>query len=411
MSCSHGLIDLDQSVTWHDLEVEPAELRLDPTLICGQAFRWKRVSLSNGLPTFVNTLWSRVVYVQQTPTTVLFHGCRYHTSINNSNNDDNDIEELRSHLRAYFQLDTVSLKELYAGWSKVDANFAKLTKPSSKDARSRFDGIRIMQQDPVECLFAFICSANNNISRITNMVNALATNYGTPITKPSDSESTEAVLVGHCFPTVEQLAVDGVEENLRKLGFGYRAKYIADTAKLLVSEHAPSASEWLLSLRSKPYDECRVALQKLVGVGPKVADCICLMSLDKHDAIPVDTHVWQIVVRDYKFKGGSGKTLTVSMHPLIRQALKDVFGVYCGWAQSVLFASDLKSLQENGTKNANDAKDNSAKVTATKKTKAKPVSSQPKSEEKASSNGKRLRQQLDDLSIQPLRRRSPRLAV
>jgi N-glycosylase/DNA lyase len=31
-------------------------------------------------------------------------------------------------------------------------------------------------------------------------------------------------------------------------------------------------------------------------VGPKVADCILLMSLDKMGAIPVDTHVWQVKI-------------------------------------------------------------------------------------------------------------------
>ena len=43
----------------------------------------------------------------------------------------------------------------------------------------------------------------------------------------------------------------------------------------------------------------------------KVADCACLMSLDKADAVPVDTHVWQIAKRDYKCAAGSAqKTLT-----------------------------------------------------------------------------------------------------
>ena len=42
-----------------------------------------------------------------------------------------------------------------------------------------------------------------------------------------------------------------------------------------------------------------VALCSLYGVGPKVADCVCLMSLEKHDAIPVDTHMWQIAAREY----------------------------------------------------------------------------------------------------------------
>lgn len=31
----------------------------------------------------------------------------------------------------------------------------------------------------------------------------------------------------------------------------------------------------------------------------QVAACICLFALDKYEAIPVDTHVWQLAVRYY----------------------------------------------------------------------------------------------------------------
>lgn len=47
----------------------------------------------------------------------------------------------------------------------------------------------------------------------------------------------------------------------------------------------------------------------------KVADCVCLMSLDKAEAVPVDTHVWQIAKRDYSFAPGSGqKSITDKLH-------------------------------------------------------------------------------------------------
>lgn len=91
------------------------------------------------------------------------------------------------------------------------------------------------------------------------------------------------------FPQPEKLAEKGVEEKLRKLGFGYRAKYIHQTA-LTVSSKEPSPLAWLEGLRKLPYREAHDALLELSGVGPKVADCICLMSLDKKGAVPVDTH-------------------------------------------------------------------------------------------------------------------------
>lgn len=42
-------------------------------------------------------------------------------------------------------------------------------------------GARVLRQDPVECLFQFVCSSNNHISRIHGMVERLCRTYGTPL--------------------------------------------------------------------------------------------------------------------------------------------------------------------------------------------------------------------------------------
>lgn len=89
------------------------------------------------------------------------------------------------------------------------------------------------------------------------------------------------------FPPPEKLATAGVEQRLRDLGFGYRAKYIANTARIIANE---KSLEWLHGLRKEPYKVAHEALLQLSGVGPKVADCVCLMSMDKTEAVPVDTH-------------------------------------------------------------------------------------------------------------------------
>ena len=56
--------------------------------------------------------------------------------------------------------------------------------------------------------------------------------------------------------------------------------------------------EYFLHYKTIPY-QFFSALCQLPGVGAKVADCVCLMSLDKTEAVPVDTHMWQIAQRDY----------------------------------------------------------------------------------------------------------------
>lgn len=116
-------------------------------------------------------------------------------------------------------------------------------------------GIRMLRQDPVENLFSFICSSNNNISRISQMISKLCSHYGD--------------LVGHVegipfytFPHVDKMM--DIEDHLRELGFGYRAKYICQTAQLL---HIRGL-DWLYSLRDVSYDEAKTALLEFSGGTP-----------------------------------------------------------------------------------------------------------------------------------------------
>lgn len=92
----------------------------------------------------------------------------------------------------------------------------------------------------------------------------------------------------HSFPSPSKLAAHGVEQKLRDLGFGYRAKYLAGTAQALCALAKESLAiddtkptdvdqavyDYLLSLRTKSYSEAREALIKLPGIGPKVAEYV-----------------------------------------------------------------------------------------------------------------------------------------
>ena len=71
---------------------------------------------------------------------------------------------------------------------------------------------------PLECLISFICSSNNNISRITLMLDRLRSNYGEELYKHETLGSI------YSFPSTTRLA-EITESELRDLGFGYRGTY------------------------------------------------------------------------------------------------------------------------------------------------------------------------------------------
>lgn len=163
----------------------------------------------------------------------------------------------------------------------------------------------------------------------------------------------------HDFPTPEALSSDGVESHLRNLGFGYRAGYIARTART-ISVNKPQG--WLQSLcNNEPYTQnydqnltlingregyrnAHSQLLNLQGVGPKVADCVCLMGLGWGEAVPVDTHVLKIALRDYNFDKGRYKSLTKATYQAIGDLFRKLWGKEAGWAHSVLFAADLRTF-------------------------------------------------------------------
>lgn len=70
----------------------------------------------------------------------------------------------------------------------------------------------------------------------------------------------------------------GVEARLRDLGFGYRARFLQQSAKQILDTHE---TQWLDGLRNAPYVKAREALRTLPGVGTKVRseDPVCLWTL------------------------------------------------------------------------------------------------------------------------------------
>lgn len=324
-------------LVWRLIPLPQIELSLGRVLRCGQTFRWKNV----------NSVWSfttndQIVLLKQDPD-VLHFACVLREGQDSSSAFLKAYEKTHAFIQDYFNLD-VKLGELYQQWSEVELEYRAKSKA---DSFATFPGIRMLRQDPWETVILFICSSNNNVKRISKMCDSLCQEFGTYI---NDYE-------GHAyysFPQPDVLAAPDVEGKLRDLGFGYRARYINQTAKMFMDPEVPEISlATLHEQRLKSYDEAHEYLLQLSGVGPKVADCICLMALDKHDVVPVDTHVLQIATRDYKYKGP--KTMNKVSYHQVRLHLQKLFGKYAGWAQLVMFAADLSDLN-NGINQRDGAK-------------------------------------------------------
>lgn len=144
------------------------------------------------------------------------------------------------------------------------------------------------------------------------------------------------------FPDLSQLAQNGVEEKLRTLGFGYRAKYIQKSAEEIV---AKGGLHWVQNLSRMSYEDAHKELITLSGIGPKVADCICLMSLNHLSAVPVDTHIIQMA-KHYLPEVANIKSMTPALYRKIGNEFRRVYGDHSGWAQTVLFVADLTGFKE-----------------------------------------------------------------
>ncbi|KAI0683833.1 DNA glycosylase [Cytidiella melzeri] len=336
-----------------------AQLSLDAVLNCGQSFRWSAFPLKSEAAStheYRLCLRDRVVCLRQTHDALHYRSVFASRTLDQAQEDSKE-EETLAWINDYFQLN-VDLAELYEQWSQRDPVFLKL--------KDRFSGIRMLRQDPFECLLSFICSSNNNIARITKMVRALCTEFSPALVSVEPPiESVESELEPqdyHPFPSPSTLAPPEVSAKLRSLGFGYRAEFIQKTAKMLVDAHGSTIAagsnieppeEFLRSLRSMDTAAARSELLELMGVGRKVADCILLMSLDKPEVVPVDTHVHQIAIKHYGLSGSKTKTaMSPALYEQVNSKLVGVWGEYAGWAHSVLFTSDLKAFSSYGLASA-----------------------------------------------------------
>ena len=187
-----------------------------------------------------------------------------------------------------------------------------------KSVVDRYLGMRILRQDPWECLVSFICSAWSNVNRVSRIVENLSSRFGQPILVDGNIRAA--------FPAAEELASTD-EQTLRSLGLGFRAKYI-----IASSRHVAEGRIDLTSLRNAPFEKVLDTISSLPGIGDKVANCIMLFSLGQRSAFPVDLWIRRVLSEQYLGDEGSKMSM-----PMVRRWAQDYFGPYAGYANHYLF--------------------------------------------------------------------------
>lgn len=242
---------------------------LEKTLLCGQAFRWKKIDEG------------------------LYEGVAHNHYLKLSQAEDGAV------------LHNICEKDIpfWENYFDLQTDYKKVLEQLSQDSIMREaiinrGGIRLLRQEPFETLISFIISQNNNIKRISGIVERLCDEFG------EDVVSDEGVY--KAFPTAEVLA--SLEEPmLSPIRAGFRNRYIIDGARKVYYGDVK-----LYDLYNLSYDGAKAELLKITGVGNKVADCVLLFGFYKMESFPEDVWIKRVLSEFYPkgiplcFKGYEG---------------------------------------------------------------------------------------------------------
>ena len=272
-----------------ELLIPVRDYDLAATLTSGQAFRWR----------FIEGAWEGVIGQQWVRLKQAPNGIAADTAI--------PIEGWHW-LTRYLQ-------------TEIDLDAILATFPNDEPMRASVAhcrGLRLLRQDPWECLASFILSSTKQIAQIQQIVGLLCRKFGAALAVPAGHESV------YSFPTADRLA-GAMEAELRACKMGFRAPNLLKTARIIAAGEVNLDEMGKLDL-----SEARQALIRLPGVGDKIANCVLLFAYGFQGAFPVDVWVMR-ALRQLYFP-----TRRPSSQRLLRFT-NNYFGPNAGYAQQYLF--------------------------------------------------------------------------
>ncbi len=251
-------------------------------------------------------------------------------------------EEDLGYWKKYFDLE----RDYAGAAASVDAQDAYLTA-----CRDYGCSIRILHQNIWEMMITFIISQQKQIPSIRKCVEGLSAKlgkkmkhmieYGEP-GKPGNPQIKSEEHEWYAFPEAAEIAAAG-PEGVKGLSLGYRERYLYETSRQYL-ERGISDDE----LEAMDYAEAKKYLLSFTGIGEKVANCILLFGAAFVDAFPIDTHIKDILYREYYLT----TIVERDRHPQEKLTLKDYerlteehFGRYSGYrgiVQQWIFANEVK---------------------------------------------------------------------
>jgi N-glycosylase/DNA lyase len=217
-------------------------------------------------------------------------------------------------------------------------NLEEILRMISRDKTTRlavkkYLGMRLLRQDPFQCLISFIVSSNSNIPKIKTCLENICKNFGEKIF----FENKEFFL----FPEPKILASASIQE-IKNCGTGYRSKFIISASDMINSGKIN-----LEYLKKCEYFKAKEIISEIPGVGNKVADCVLLFSLDKLEAVPLDRWIIRILGKYYpNIFEISTKTITNKQYEILHEKIVNYFGPYAGYAQQFLFKMERENYKK-----------------------------------------------------------------